>query len=242
MKFKKVFGAVFVLALILTACAPAPGESTVTLPPEEPSIEPSLTEPPVATESPAATEPAATDTQAAAETPTVSVPVTGRTTVSVSDTTDFGSILVDGEGMSLYLFTNDTQNSGTSTCTGDCLAEWPPLLCTGTDTGVANANTNANTNTNDNSNTNTNGNANSNDNTNTSGTTAADCSAEAMAGEGVDSTLLGTITRDDGTTQVTYNGWPLYYFAGDTAASDTAGQGLGGVWFLVSPTGEAIEQ
>lgn len=63
--------------------------------------------------------------------------------------------------------------------------------------------------------------------------------------EGVDATLLGTITRDDGTLQVTYNGWPLYLFAGDTAAGDTNGQGLdefGGLWFLVSPAGEAIEQ
>ncbi len=66
-----------------------------------------------------------------------------------------------------------------------------------------------------------------------------------MAGEGVDETLLGTITRDDGTTQVTYNGWPLYHFSGDTASGDTNGQGLeefGGLWFLVSPAGEAIEQ
>ena len=35
--------------------------------------------------------------------------------------------------------------------------------------------------------------------------------------------------------------WPLYYFHEDAAAGDTNGQGLGGVWFLVSPTGEAIE-
>ena len=66
-----------------------------------------------------------------------------------------------------------------------------------------------------------------------------------VAGEGVDTTLLGTITRDDGTIQVTYNGWPLYLFAGDSAAGDTNGQGIdefGGLWFLVSPTGEAIEQ
>jgi predicted lipoprotein with Yx(FWY)xxD motif len=63
-----------------------------------------------------------------------------------------------------------------------------------------------------------------------------------MAGEGVDATLLGTITRDDGSTQVTYNGWPLYYFHEDAAPGDTNGQGVGGVWFLVSPEGEAIEQ
>ena len=172
MKFKNMFGAVCVLALILAACAPAPSEPTATLPAEEPA----LTEPPVST------EPAA-------------VPVTGEATVSISDSTDFGSILVDSEGMSLYVFFNDTQNSGTSTCTGECAVAWPALVSQGA----------------------------------------------PAAGDGVDAALLGTITRDDGTMQVTYNGWPLYYFADDTAAGDTNGQGLDGVWFLVSPTGEAIQ-
>lgn len=46
---------------------------------------------------------------------------------------------------------------------------------------------------------------------------------------------LSTVQRTDGTTQVAYNGMPLYYFAGDTAAGDTNGQGVGGVWWIVSP-------
>ena len=66
-----------------------------------------------------------------------------------------------------------------------------------------------------------------------------------VAGEGVDATLLSTITRDDGSLQVTYNGWPLYLFAEeDKAPGDTNGQGLdefGGLWFLVTPTGEAVQ-
>lgn len=48
---------------------------------------------------------------------------------------------------------------------------------------------------------------------------------------------FATITRDDGTHQVTFGGAPLYYFAGDAAAGDVNGQGSGGVWFVVSPTG-----
>ena len=69
--------------------------------------------------------------------------------------------------------------------------------------------------------------------------------ADPLAGEGVDQTLLDTITRDDGTLQVTYNGWPLYRFAGDTAPGDTNGQGVdqyNGLWYLVAPDGTAIEK
>jgi predicted lipoprotein with Yx(FWY)xxD motif len=46
---------------------------------------------------------------------------------------------------------------------------------------------------------------------------------------------LGVTTRTDGTKQVTYGGHPLYYYAGDTAAGQTKGQGVGGVWFLIGP-------
>ena len=61
------------------------------------------------------------------------------------------------------------------------------------------------------------------------------------AGDGVDAALLGTTTRKDGRLQVTYNGWPLYYWIKDQKPGDTTGQGVGGVWFLVSPKGEKIE-
>ena len=69
--------------------------------------------------------------------------------------------------------------------------------------------------------------------------------AVPVAGEGVDATRLGTITRDDGSLQVTYNGWPLYLYKTDVMAGDYYGQGLddfGGLWFLMSPDGEAIQQ
>jgi len=41
-----------------------------------------------------------------------------------------GMYLTDGQGRSVYLFVADT--NGTSTCTGPCATEWPPLLTTGT--------------------------------------------------------------------------------------------------------------
>jgi predicted lipoprotein with Yx(FWY)xxD motif len=58
-------------------------------------------------------------------------------------------------------------------------------------------------------------------------------------GDGVTGTF-GTITRDDGSTQVTYGGHPLYYFAGDQAAGDVNGQGLNSKWYVVGADGNAI--
>jgi predicted lipoprotein with Yx(FWY)xxD motif len=46
---------------------------------------------------------------------------------------------------------------------------------------------------------------------------------------------LTTVTRPDGGVQVAYNGSPLYHYAADTKAGDTNGQGVGGVWFVVTP-------
>jgi predicted lipoprotein with Yx(FWY)xxD motif len=196
MRYPTLLGAMLVLALVLVACAPAATpavtEPPATLEPTTEATEAPATEP--ATE--AATEPAATDAPTEAATDAPSVPVTGAATVNVAEVGTFGQALVDGEGRTLYLFTNDTQNSGTSSCTGDCLVAWPPLFTDG----------------------------------------------DPVAGEGVDAALLGTIALPDGTTQVTYNGWPLYYYAEDTAPGDVNGQGVGGVWFVVSPTGEMIEQ
>ncbi len=65
----------------------------------------------------------------------------------------------------------------------------------------------------------------------------------AQAAGGAQMSMLGTTTRKDGTRQVTYAGHPLYYFAKDTKAGDTLGQGLnanGGPWWLVSPGGSPI--
>lgn len=113
-------------------------------------------------------------------------------TVTVADHETHGSYLADGEGRSLYLFTQDEE--GSSACTGDCAEAWPPF-------------------------------------------TVAD---GATAGDGVAQSLLGAIERQDGSRQVTYNGHPLYYFAQDTEDVPVAGHGVGGVWFLVSPYGEAV--
>ena len=58
-------------------------------------------------------------------------------------------------------------------------------------------------------------------------------------GEGVTGTF-GTITRTDGSKQVAYAGHPLYYYAADTAAGDTKGQGLFDKWYLVKADGSPV--
>ena len=64
---------------------------------------------------------------------------------------------------------------------------------------------------------------------------ALDAGETAVAGTGVSGTIA-TFKRADGSTQVSYNGKPLYYFGKDTKAGDTNGQGLaGGKWVVAAP-------
>jgi predicted lipoprotein with Yx(FWY)xxD motif len=65
-----------------------------------------------------------------------------------------------------------------------------------------------------------------------------DAGATLEAGDGVTGEL-GTTERDDGATQVTYEDMPLYYYASDTEPGDAAGEGVGDVWFIASPEGQA---
>jgi len=60
---------------------------------------------------------------------------------------------------------------------------------------------------------------------------------------GAVSSDLSTITGTDGSKQVAYDGHPLYYFSGDSAAGQANGQGsdsFGARWWLVAPAGTAI--
>jgi len=61
-----------------------------------------------------------------------------------------------------------------------------------------------------------------------------------MVGGGLDPAKLGEVTRPDGKVQLTYNSWPLYRFAGDTAPGQTNGQGIGGIWHVVGVNGTPI--
>jgi len=175
------------LAVVLAACAPA-------TPSPVPTTVPDDTDTPAAVETATLAETATSE--APAESPTAAATESAGVTISTSTATTMTEpFLVDNQGRVLYLFTNDTQNSGASSCSGECITSWPAVVVTGMPT----------------------------------------------AGEGLNGALLGTITRDDGTMQATYNGWPLYYYAGDAAPGDMMGQGMNGVWFLVSATGNAIQ-
>ena len=60
---------------------------------------------------------------------------------------------------------------------------------------------------------------------------------------GLTASMVGTTTRADKSTQITYDGHPLYYFVKDTKAGDINGQGVtafGGAWYLVAPDGSAV--
>jgi predicted lipoprotein with Yx(FWY)xxD motif len=64
--------------------------------------------------------------------------------------------------------------------------------------------------------------------------------AKPTAGAGAKAAKLGTIKAKNGMRQVTYAGWPLYTFAGDTSAGQTKGQGFEKQWYVVNTNGGLV--
>lgn len=61
----------------------------------------------------------------------------------------------------------------------------------------------------------------------------------------IDENLIGQTERADGSTQVTFGGWPLYYYARHEGVGRLSGQlveEFGGIWYLVAPDGAAIKE
>lgn len=167
-------GAPVLVALLLTACSSASAGNTA---PGYGST------PPVAATTAAATASGSGSTGArAADAATLTLAITSSS---------LGPILVDGRGMTLYLYTKDSPN--TSVCTGQCLIAWPPLL------------------------------------------------GKPTAGAGVDAARLGSFQRADGSTQASYNGWPLYYWKADVKPGDVTGQNVNSVWYVLGADGNAIK-
>lgn len=138
-----------------------------------------------------ATQPAAASSEPTAL-PTINT-APGSAMVATTREGNLGTHLVDGDRMTLYLYTGDARN--VSNCTGGCASAWPPL------TGAV----------------------------------------IPSAGEEVTAGSLGAITRDDGSSQAVYNGWPLYYYSGDQTPGDANGQDSRWVWFAVSTSGGPIQ-
>jgi len=161
---------------LLAACSPSTPATTAPSAPAPATTSAASSPATTASESAPASTPAGSDATALA--------------LMMADSS-LGSILVDGNGMTLYLFTNDSPN--TSACTGQCLVNWPPLL------------------------------------------------GEPAAGTGVDDSKLGSFQREDGSTQASYNGWPLYYWKDDTKPGDVLGQNVNEVWFVIDRDGEPVK-
>lgn len=64
---------------------------------------------------------------------------------------------------------------------------------------------------------------------------------DPVPGPGVDPALVGNGERPDGSIQVTYGGFPLYFYSGDAFPGATEGHGFNDVWFLVGPDGEPLD-
>jgi predicted lipoprotein with Yx(FWY)xxD motif len=134
--------------------------------------------------------PAASSASSAAPAASAGASAAGGSTVMTATVGTQGTLIVAGSnGMTVYTFSKDVVNSGTSACTGGCITKWPALT--------------------------------------------VPARATLTAGSGAIG-KLGTITRpDDGTLQVTYNGLPLYFFAGDKAPGESNGIYTG--WNAVKP-------
>lgn len=116
-------------------------------------------------------------------------PDTAAAALQIAEDDILGAYLTDGQGMTLYTFSND--QPGISNCYDQCATAWPPLLVAEGEEITA---------------------------------------AAGIPGE------IGTTTRDDGTIQVTYDGWPLYYWVNDAAPGDTTGHNVRNVWAVARPT------
>jgi len=66
--------------------------------------------------------------------------------------------------------------------------------------------------------------------------------ADTVVAQGINAADVGQITGTDGSKQATYKGFPLYYYAGDTAPGDTRGEGLFGLWYVVHEPTYSIAQ
>jgi predicted lipoprotein with Yx(FWY)xxD motif len=118
-------------------------------------------------------------------------------TVSAQSVGSLGTVLVNGNGRTLYLLSSEKGGKITCTDANGCTKYWAPVELP---SGVS----------------------------------------KPVAGSGIDASMFGTVRSTAGHVYVTYGGWPLYTFSGDSAAGSASGQGVtsfGGTWSAVTTSG-----
>ncbi len=125
-------------------------------------------------------------------TTTIVANTTKQFTVSIEQSQSLGSYIANGTGESLYIYTQDTQNGGSSSCNGGCATAWPPFT-----------------------------------------------PSNLTVPTGLNSSQFKFITRTGGASQLTFNGYPLYYYFGDSKPGQTNGERSNN-FYLISPSGQII--
>jgi predicted lipoprotein with Yx(FWY)xxD motif len=125
-----------------------------------------------------------------------SPPATPAALITTKSLPGLGTVLVNGQGRTLYIFEPDKHSK--VTCTGGCATAWPPMTLSG---------------------------------------------AKAQTAGAVKASLVSSDPNPAGGRVVTYDGWPLYLFAGDSSAGTANGQALnssGGLWYVITPAGTIV--
>jgi predicted lipoprotein with Yx(FWY)xxD motif len=131
------------------------------------------------------------------QTTSTTAPASPGISLDVRAVGKLGNVMVDGKGLTLYMFTPDRPNI--SNCEGQCLNVWPPVMLE-------------------------------------KGQTLASVKLDG----GLRRSKLGVAMRFDGSQQLTYNGWPLYYWVQDKVPGDVKGQWVQNIWFVLDHTGTPV--
>lgn len=121
--------------------------------------------------------------------------------ISTASVSGLGTVLVNGDGKTLYVLSSEAGGKLTCTDGNGCTKVWP-------DTELP------------------------------SGTTSA------TAGSGAQASQLGTVKAASGSLYVTYGGFPLYTYTGDTGSAQSNGEGItsfGGTWYAMAPSGQPVK-
>lgn len=121
-------------------------------------------------------------------------------TFSTANVSGLGTVLVNGNGMTIYTLSSEAGGKLTCTDANGCTKVWPDTeLPSGVTSGIA--------------------------------------------GSGAQSSQLGTVKAADGHPYVTYGGYPLYTYSGDSGPMQNHGQGIqsfGGTWYAIDANGKPV--